>query len=389
MANDIFTKIKIALFRGIGWVFLIVFTLTGLAGFLAGEFLAGAVSLAVAFIGLLLTRYKREKKGGAAHKKNTPIHFDKKNHWKEEDEPDKEAAPVHFDKKNRWEEEDEPDIADLAMASIQERRRAANTRGIYENQPEERRAVKEEKGVKPIHTLGEVQENKINYEPLQELYAEIESDVQDLSIRFEPPVSLKIVYQDYEGETTTREIDVNYIEWNDFNDDYYIHAFCRLRNAKRTFKIWRVQRAIVDGNTVDIIPYLVDAYRDTDKYKETVLSIKVRQRINSSDATGRAARVLIYISRIDGVFTRKKKTTIADYIKELDNNQNDIEIEDYVKELAYIDPSAREYKSIVKSMDISESLVAKAKAIAGKDPLRRGAFEILLKQYEKNQKSEA
>jgi hypothetical protein len=135
---------------------------------------------------------------------------------------------------------------------------------------------------------------------------------------------------------------------------------------------------------VDIIQYIIDFYRNTDKYKEKMLSIKTRNRISSDDTIGYTARVLTYIARIDGVFTRKEKTIIAWYIKELDDDQDDIEIEDYIDELVYLKPSTSEYKKIVKSMDISEKLIATAKAITGKDPLRNGAFEILFRQYEKN-----
>jgi hypothetical protein len=135
---------------------------------------------------------------------------------------------------------------------------------------------------------------------------------------------------------------------------------------------------------VDIIQYLVDSYRNTDKYKETILSIKTRDVLNSNDTIGYTARILTYISRIDGIFTRKEKTIIAHFIRELDNDKHDIEIENYVAELADLNPSTTEYKNIVKTADISEQLIEKAKEITGKDPLRQGAFEILFKQYERN-----
>jgi hypothetical protein len=80
----------------------------------------------------------------------------------------------------------------------------------------------------------------------------------------------------------------------------------------------------------------------------------------------------------------KEKATIAIFLKGIDIEQDDIEIDDYVKGLADLEISSTQYKNIVKSAVVSESLVEKAREIAGKDPLRQGAFEILLKQYEKD-----
>jgi len=177
---------------------------------------------------------------------------------------------------------------------------------------------------------------------------------------------------------------VIYIAKSDYDANYYFKAFCHLRNENRNFNVERIQQATVDGNTVDFIQYIVDTYRNTDKYKQTVLSIKTRKILDSDDVIGYSARILTYISRIDGIFTRKEKTQIAVYIKELAADQTDIEIENYVDELAGLSPSTPEYKTLVKNIDITESLFEKAKEIAGKDPLRLGAFEILNKQYEKN-----
>ncbi|MDR0556706.1 MAG: hypothetical protein LBG43_02380 [Treponema sp.] len=85
--------------------------------------------------------------------------------------------------------------------------------------------------------------------------------------------------------------------------------------------------------------------------------------------------ILTYISRIDGIFTRKK--VIANFLKEFDIEQDDIEIDDYVTGLADFRVSATQYKNIIKNISISENLIEKSRETAGKDPLRIGVFEIL------------
>jgi len=193
------------------------------------------------------------------------------------------------------------------------------------------------------------------------------------------------VYQDKDGETTTRNVDVIYIAKGDYNfNEYYFKAFCHLRNEERTFIIGRIQQTIVDGETVDFVQYITDTYRKTEKYQKTVLAIKTRKILESNDDIGYSAKILTYIARIDGIFTRKEKTVIAAFLKEIEADQTDIEIENYINGLSELTPSTKEYKSLVKNAVITEKLIEKAKEITGKDPLRQGAFEILLKEYEKD-----
>jgi hypothetical protein len=222
------------------------------------------------------------------------------------------------------------------------------------------------------------------YVMLLQLCSEIENDTENNYIPFDPFIPVEIVYCDRNGEITNRKIDIIHIARSDYSDGYYIKAFCHIRNENRTFNIERIQQTLVDGNRVDIIQHIVNTYRDTDKYKQAVLKLKTRELLNSRDTIGYTAKILTYISRIDGIFTRKEKVTIANFIKELDYNKHDIEIENYIAGLVELKPSAIEYKNVVKTADISEQLIEKAKEIIGKDPLRQGAFEILLKQYEKN-----
>jgi hypothetical protein len=90
------------------------------------------------------------------------------------------------------------------------------------------------------------------------------------------------------------------------------------------------------------------------------------------------------MARIDGIFTRKEKVTIAQFIQELAEPENSLEIENYIKGLESLSPTTPEYKNLVKKADISDALLGKARELVGKEPLRQGAFEILASQYNKN-----
>jgi hypothetical protein len=237
---------------------------------------------------------------------------------------------------------------------------------------------------KPNQNIG--LHGKVNYKPFWELCAETENATENDYTPFDPFIPVSIVYRDRDGETTKRDIEVIYIAKSDYDENYYFKAFCHLRNEDRTFNVERIQQAIVDGNTVDFIQYIVDTYRNTDKYKQTLLTVKTRKILYSDDVIGYSAKILTYISRIDGIFTRKEKTQVAAFIKELAVDYPDIEIENYVDELADLNPTTPEYKAVIKNADITENLIKKAKEIAGKDPLRLGAIEILNKQYEKKKK---
>jgi membrane protein YdbS with pleckstrin-like domain len=357
------------LVRGFGWLLLVVsliFFVSMIAMFFTVDsperWSAAPVAIVFALLAFLGWKIKKYKKGKSIAKNAPSI----QNHWEVKDKDDgievKHYAEASITNESQVKQyvvtpDNELDIADQALASLQQRR-----------QPRERKITYQKSSIKP----------------LLELCAEIENDTENNYTPFDPPIPVEIVYRDNDGETTRREIDVLYIAKSNYDDSYYIKAFCHLRDEERTFKVERIRQTIVDENTVDFVQYLVDTYRNTDKYKETVQYIKTWNLLNSTGAFGCAAKILTYIARIDGIFTRKEKITIASFLKEVDIEQGDMEIDDYVKGLADLEVSTAQYKNIVKSAGISESLVEKAREITGKDPLRQGALEILLKQHGKD-----
>ncbi|MDR1251111.1 MAG: WYL domain-containing protein [Treponema sp.] len=228
-------------------------------------------------------------------------------------------------------------------------------------------------------------EHAVDYSPLLELCAEIQNWHENNYLPFEQPITVEIDYCDNDGEKTHRKVDILYIAQSDYNnDEYYFKAFCHLRNEERSFKATRVLKTMANGQEVDLIQYIVDTYRKTDGYRATMLAIRTEDLLHSDSEAGTAARILTYIARIDGIFTRKEKVTIAQFIQEIAGAENGIEIENYIKGLQALIPTTPEYKKLVKQADVSDALIGKAKEMVGKDPLRQGAFDILLGQYNKS-----
>jgi len=52
-----------------------------------------------------------------------------------------------------------------------------------------------------------------------------------------------------------------------------------------------------------------------------------------------------------------------------------------------IKPTTPEYKKLIKKAEISDTLMEKAQSMVGKNPLRKGAFEILAAKYNKKMPS--
>jgi len=115
-----------------------------------------------------------------------------------------------------------------------------------------------------------------------------------------------------------------------------------------------------------------------------MLAIKTDNLLDSNGEAGIADRVLTYIARAGGIFTRKAKVTIAQYLQEIEGTENGIEVYNYITALEQMKPTTPEYKSLVKKAKITQSLVAKAQSMIGKDPMRQGAFEILAAEFGKN-----
>ena len=223
------------------------------------------------------------------------------------------------------------------------------------------------------------------YGPLLEFLDEIGNRETNDYLPFPNTLNIEIEYTNREGNTTRREIDLIYIaKTNGSFDDYYFKAYCHLRDEERIFKIASVERAFADGEPVDFLPYVINEYRQTEKYKRLIAINKTGEMFSAKLYLGRAVRILVYIARVDGVFTRKEKIAIADYVMGVVGDGNNLGQEEYIIGLEQVEPTAAEYRTLIKKTDVNPALLEKAKSLVGSDPMRQGAFELLALQYNRN-----
>jgi tellurite resistance protein len=120
--------------------------------------------------------------------------------------------------------------------------------------------------------------------------------------------ALRIGYVDGEGNKTFRNIDVR--EVDNYLSGGMIYAFCKLRNAIRTFRIDRIQEC-VDMETGEIIEdvkqYLLDKYQNTIEYIAGAFAEKHADLI----------RCLIYVSKADGQMRREEREIIYKICRKL------------------------------------------------------------------------
>jgi hypothetical protein len=149
--------------------------------------------------------------------------------------------------------------------------------------------------------------------------------------------SLKFSYRDAAGSSTERLVDVK--ECDTINPAGYMIGFCRLRNAIRTFRMDRVNRAI-DLDTGELIPSLTEFAAK--KYNESPVA-SIDSLFNSSSD---ALRALLYIGKADGRFTQKEKLIFLAYCKKASGDER-IDMEQIEKACKYMAmPTKQAFKLI-------------------------------------------
>lgn len=115
---------------------------------------------------------------------------------------------------------------------------------------------------------------------------------------------LKLTYRDSGGDLTDRTVDARECDTSD--PAGYLIGHCHLRNAIRTFRLDRIQRA-VDMETGEIIPDMT-AYAAR-KYAESPIASLDGLLGEAADAL----RALFYVGKADGRFTAKEKRIFLEY----------------------------------------------------------------------------
>ena len=126
------------------------------------------------------------------------------------------------------------------------------------------------------------------------------------SDRMQVSANLSIDYVDIDGNETSRDVDVRYVSY--WGEELVINAYCRLRHANRTFRASRID------SCVD---------RDTGEYIED-LSSELLTRYRKSEtgvldaffsANQDVLKVLMYVAKADGRFTRKERAIVAGTVR--------------------------------------------------------------------------
>lgn len=129
---------------------------------------------------------------------------------------------------------------------------------------------------------------------------------------------VELLYRDASGNTTKRQVLVK--ECDVANQNGYLIGFCEMRKAIRTFRIDRVAKA-VDMETGEIIKSL-PRWAES-RYKETAAYAVDGLVEEASDGL----KILFYIAKADGRFTKKEKAIFLDYCRSIGSSRP-IELDD-------------------------------------------------------------
>lgn len=124
---------------------------------------------------------------------------------------------------------------------------------------------------------------------------------------------LRFKYIDRNGEQTERTVDVKEVGTGISGN--MLVGRCRLRNAMRTFYLYRIQFCF-DEETGEIISNIYDYLHE--KYEKT--PDKMLQKLISDQYD--AMRILLYVSKADGVLRAAERAIIRDTCRDMANESN-------------------------------------------------------------------
>lgn len=214
----------------------------------------------------------------------------------------------------------------------------------------------------------------------------LDDDVWDTTTEFVPshpkPISatLALHYRDAKGAVSERVVVVR--ECDTTNPAGYLLGVCQLRNAFRTFRINRIEKA-VDVDTGEIIRD-IPAYAQQ-KYQNSPAATIEKLLNESMDVL----RCLFYIAKSDGRFTAKEKMLFLDYCHHASGN-TDLTVKD-IESICRDMPMAsmQAYRLIcgrltqlpavdrAKVLEIAQAMVASERTIA---PEEQQALDYLTKR---------
>jgi hypothetical protein len=144
-----------------------------------------------------------------------------------------------------------------------------------------------------------------------------------------------LIYKDAAGNETRRVIDLQGFMWE---ENFYIVAYCHLRNAQRQFSLDRIV-SLYDSSGNEIQnpkEYFLALYKQTPKYKtENALKEKVEQ-----------LSLLVFLARADGTMRKNEREIILKY---LDSQIQGLDLDAAEKRVKSLQCDLRAFNQILKN----------------------------------------
>ena len=163
------------------------------------------------------------------------------------------------------------------------------------------------------------------------------NSVMEKRVDYAPQTSEQytLIYKDAIGNVTRRVIDLQGFMWE---GNFYIVAYCHLRNAQRQFSLDRIV-SLYDssGNKIqNPKEYFLALYKQTPKYKtENALKEKAEQ-----------LSLLVFLARADGTMRKNEREIILKY---LDSQIQDLDLDAVEKRVKYMQCDLRTFNQILKN----------------------------------------
>lgn len=163
------------------------------------------------------------------------------------------------------------------------------------------------------------------------------NSVMEKRVDYAPQTSEQytLIYKDAAGNETRRVIDLQGFMWE---ENFYIVAYCHLRNAQRQFSLDRIVSLYDSGGNEIQNPkdYFLALYKQTPKYKtENALKEKAEQ-----------LSLLVFLARADGTMRKNEREIILKY---LDSQIQNLDLDAAEKRVKTLQCDLRAFSQILKN----------------------------------------
>lgn len=201
-------------------------------------------------------------------------------------------------------------------------------------------------------------------------------------------LKVRLSYTDMSGQTTERDFDIKHYFFADDENQYYIQGHCHLRRGNRTFRLDRI------NSLIDLVTGEILESKEVQSHLEKAYIGSPHQEFTNLLNTYWAEQdILIYLSRLDGRFTKKEKELIFEFMYEAAGPQNSkAELFDYfVEHLGHVnpDPSQTAANKAIRAVkqkgeEATNSMIAAILALAALtknlNPVVKAGCDMILKK---------